>query len=474
MKKRILALALLTGMTLSMPSIGKNVALGDLKEFSLSNVKPSDSNKIFDSNHWAYKTLKNITEKYGVLTGKPSDTFVENKPISRNEAAIILVNLMGKIQEQNLKIEEGDLARIEILQQELNSDIDRLSGRVALIEKDITELKGSVSRLEASGQKAWTNAFGEDFKITGGLQAAYTGAFQRGEDGYSPNFGLPYSEVSFSGKMMKNLDYKAQLVPTRNFTDWNANGLLRDIYISTDILPKHKIFVGQMARPVGEEAVLSPMEINFIDYSQASRKLLSNSAAMGVPYNHDVGVKIDGDWGLIDYSAGAFNGVGQNAFDIDRNMTIAGKASINPLYKKPEWGSLKLGGSILNGYHSSVALVGNGYQENIFGAHASYTYKKLCVSGELLGKDGFSSRGQDARAFFVDTIYSLNDKIQLLGRYDSFNPDTIISGDGTDEYVAGLNYLFRDNMMFMVNFVYVNNKFGKDSNRIGILSQVMF
>lgn len=472
MKKSFFAAALLLSLSLNFTVNAENTSLDDLKEFSLRNVTASDKGKAFDSNHWAYKTLKNITDKYGILVGKPGESFDGMKPLSRNEAAVILVNLMGKVEEQNMKVTAADKARIEILQQELSGEMNRLSGRVAVLENDVADLKGSVSRIEASEKKSWTNAFGEDFMLTGGLQAAYTGAFNSGVDGYSPNFGLPYSEVTITGKAMEHLNYKAQLIPTRNFTD-RAGGLLRDVYISTDILPKHNIIIGQVARPVGQEAVLSPMEINFIDYSQTSRKLLSNNTGTGIPYNHDTGIKIDGDWDFINYSAGTFNGTGQNSFDVDKNMTIAGKISVNPFYKNPELGELQIGGSILHGFTSPTALP-SGLYENIFGVHASYAYKKLCISGEFLGKDGFTAHGQDARGYFIDTIYTLNDKFQLLARYDRFDPDTAIGNDDSTEYVGGINYMFRDNMMFMVNFVHVNSRFGKNSNRIGFLSQVIF
>lgn len=476
MKKKIIISALLLGLSASSQMYAKSVALGELKNFSIENTKPSDNGKAFDPNHWAYRTLKNVTDKYGVLMGKPGEKFDGKQSISRNEAAIILVNLMGKIEEQNTKVNEADRAKIEILQQELGNEMNRLSGRVAMIEKDVAELKGSVSTLQASEKKALTTMFGEDFKLTGGLQAAYTGALSRGADGYSPNFGLPYSEVTITGKMTKHMNYKAQLVPTRNFTDTTANGLLRDVYFTSSIIPKHTVYVGQMARPVGKEATLSPMEINFVDYAQASRKLLSNSTSTGVPYNHDVGAKIDGDWGLVNYSVGAFNGTGQNAFDNNRTMTMAGRVSVKPFYKSPQLGDLEFGGSMLNGYASNTT-------ENICGIHGSYKYKKFGVSGEFLAKDGFLSNGQDAHGFFIDTMYNLTDKLQILARYDSFDPDLrpeegllpdSDSMKAATEYVAGVNYLLRDNVLLMLNFAYVNSKFGKDSNRIGILSQVMF
>jgi hypothetical protein len=466
MRKKILLSALLVGLSCNLPTAAKSVALNDLKDFSIDRVKPADNGKAFDPNHWAYKTLKNVTDKYGVLIGKPEENFDGTKPISRNEAAIILVNLMGKVEDQNTKLNEGDKAKIEILQQELSGEINKLSGRVEAVEKSVAELKGSVSNIEESSKKSWKNAYGEDFKITGGLQAGYTAMPVKGADGYSPNFGLPYSEVAISGKLHEHLNYTAQLVPTRNFSDTTFNGLLREAYVSTDILPNHKVYIGQITRPVGREATLSPLNIDFVDYSQSSRKLISNNTANYDPHNQDAGVMVSGDWNPVSYSVGTFNGSGNNSFDSNRRTSIAGQATIKPFYKNPALGSLELGSSLL--------AQNTNYRENLVGYHTSYTYKKFNLKGEYLNKTGFVNSGQKARGWVLDTKYNLTDKITLLVRYDNFDPNIKALEDGSVEYVAGINYLFKDNLGLLVNFVNVDNQVGRDSHRIGFLTQVMF
>jgi len=190
---------LMTGVVMNSPVAAKTTALSDLKDFNIDNVKSSDKGKAFDPNHWAYKTLRNVTNKYGVLIGRPGETFDGTKPISRNEAAIILVNLMGKVEDENIKVSDADKAKIEILQQELSGEIAHLSGRVAALENDVTQLKGTVSNIDQSNKKTLKTAFGEDFKLTGWIQAGYTAIPKKGSSDYSPNFGLPYGELAISG-----------------------------------------------------------------------------------------------------------------------------------------------------------------------------------------------------------------------------------------------------------------------------------
>jgi len=466
MRKKILLSALILGIGLSTQALAKSVALDDLQDFSIDNVKISDKGKAFDSNHWAYKTLKNVSYKYGILVGKPEEALDGNKPISRNEAAIILVSLMGKIEDKNIKMNEADKAKIEILQQELNGEINRLSGRVDAVEKSVSEVQGKVANLEDQSKGTWHTAFGQDFKLTGGLQAGYTAVPVKGEENYSPNFGLPYSEIGISGKLHDHLDYTAQLVPTRNFSDTTFNGLLREAYVSTDIIPKHQLAIGQMTRPVGREALLSPLGIDFIDFSQASRKLLSNDPATYDPHNQDTGVKLSGNWDLIDYSVGTFNGSGNNSFDTNRKSSIAGQVNVKPFGKNTALGQLEMGSSLL--YQNT------NYTENLVGYHTSYTYKKFNIKGEYLAKSGFTQAGQKARGWFIDGKYNVTDKLILLARYDNFDPDIKASVDKSVEYVAGVNYLFTDNLGLLVNFVNVDNQSGRDGHRVGFLTQFMF
>lgn len=492
MKKSILISALMVGLFCNLPALAKSVALNDLNDFSIDKVKPSDKGKAFDPNHWAYKTLKNVTDKYGVLIGRPGESFDGTRPISRNEAAIILVNLMGKVQEQNMKVNEGDRAKIEILQQELNGEIASLTGRVEAVEKSVAELKGSVSNIEESSKKSWKNAFGEDFKITGGLQAGYTAIPKRGSSDYSPNFGLPYGEVTFSGKLHKHFNYMAQLVPTRNFIDLTslsnhtlgANGLLREAYVSTDIIPRHTVYLGQVTRPIGREASLSPMGIDFVDYSQLSRKLIGNNPSSYDPRNQDVGAMISGNWEPVSYALGTFNGTGQNSFDGNRSQCIAGQITVRPLFKTPQLGSLELGSSMMHGYNGFVMSDdGARVLENLLGFHGGYTYNKFNVKGELMYKRGYINSGQLARAWNIDTKYNLTNKLALLARYDNFNPnmqpslsdaESTINNSGSTEYIGGFSYALTDNLSAIVNFVSVNNKFGKGSQRVGFLTQYLF
>ncbi|MCK5176787.1 MAG: hypothetical protein KAQ92_03615, partial [Candidatus Aenigmarchaeota archaeon] len=199
-RKIVLVGTILAGLAFTLPVNAQKIALSEIE--ALSSTKAFEKGKAFDKNHWAYKTLQNISKNYSLRTGKS----IKNGSISRDEAAVIFVNLIGKIEDQNLKLSEAEKAKIEILQEELGSELEGL-------EAGLVALQGRVSKLEETDKKLWGFAHGEEFTITGGLQSVFYGNFQTGTDNsVAPNFGLPYSEVAFSGKMHEHLDYKAILV----------------------------------------------------------------------------------------------------------------------------------------------------------------------------------------------------------------------------------------------------------------------
>ncbi len=438
---------MLAGLALALPVSAQSIALSELNNYSLESTTPSSQGKTINKNHWAYKTLQNISKTYG-LQG-----FDSSATISRKEAAIILVNLMGQVEEKNLKLNEVEKAKVEILQQELSAEINRL-------EADIAVLKGRVSEVEEKSRTLWGFNYGEDFKITGAARASYYANFQAGNPSTPSNFSLPYGEVRLTGKLAEHVGYQALLVPTRNFTS-TANGILDDFYVHTDIIPNHEVQLGQIWLPFGLEAPLYPQDLDFIEYSQISRNL-----GQGL----DTGTQIIGDWGFVSYTAGIYNGVGQNATDNNHGLGYASQLNFNPFHEHPEWGELLIGGSHLISRNTTNNLDG-------IGGHISYDIGKFGINFEYLDVDGINgSSMNEGQGLYADLIYRYNDKLTLLTRFDQFNPDISVGNDASYEYVFGANYLIAPNVLLMVNYTYADRLSAaqKDSSRLGGLAQVLF
>jgi len=300
MKKNFLA-ASIALLVLNSPVLAKTISLNELQN-SQANFKPAVNitAKEVNSGHWAYKSLENITGKYGLLVGDAGEKFDGSRPLTRNEAAVILVNLIGKVEQERININDAEKMQIDILKNELSEEITALTGRVAVLEDTVCKLQGTVSNIEKSNTKTLKYSFGEDFKINGGMQLRYNGIAQKGADSgtFSPNFSIPLSDIRFSGKIAKHINYMVEPVYNRT---WGgaAGGLLADAYISTDILPHHTIYVGQTRIPIGVEGTTSPFALNTIDRAQIARNFSDY---------RDVGVKIAGSYPIVDYYLGTYNG----------------------------------------------------------------------------------------------------------------------------------------------------------------------
>ena len=455
--KKILITALLLGTAFNLPAFAGSSTLQEIQDLPSGNATVADPAKAFDKDHWAYKSLKNISEKYGLLVGKPDEKFDGSKPLTRNEAAVILVNLTGKIEESNAALTESEKTQLDILRQELKSETQKLTGRVAALETSVDSLKGSVSKLEETDKKQWQYGFGEKFKINGIFQAKYAGNIRKGADNYPSNFSIPLSEFDFSGQFYPHINYSVGLRGDRAFTS-SAKGLLGDAFVSTDLIPHHTIYLGQTRVPIGYEGTLSATVLETLDRSQISRKFSDT---------RDLGIKAAGNWNFVDYSIGTYNGNGQNSADTNNDLTVASWLVLKPLYKYPQLGKLEVGG----GYEIGKNSVSN---QNISSFYTGYKYKKYGIRGEYAFSNGYTTADQKANGWYIHNSYDLTKKLQLIARYDQFDPNTKTAKDLISEYVLGSSYLLADNVKLQLNLVYVNNQAGRNSERAGILTQYKF
>ncbi len=106
---------------------------------------PADEMRDLSSNHWSYKAIEALTEKYGVMSGYPDKTFRGSKNMTRYEMAAALYKVMTKVEELIATANRGesssistppnmvtkeDLATINLLQKEFRDEIAILRGKV--------------------------------------------------------------------------------------------------------------------------------------------------------------------------------------------------------------------------------------------------------------------------------------------------------------------------------------------------------
>lgn len=465
MKKKVLIAGMAVLLAAVSPVYAKTTALQDLQDLP-GPARTITSQDAFGPNHWAYKTLANVSRKYGLVIGQAGEKFDGNKPLTRNEAAVLLVNLAGKIQQDNVTLSDAEKAQMEILKEELSADVAKLAGRV-------DKLEATVSKIQASDKKNVKFAYGDSYQVTTGIQTRYTGMMKQGSSATPDNFKLDLAEFGLQGKMQDHLDYRMSLLPSRNIgKDSTSTTMLGDMYVGTDIIPHHTVQLGQTRLPIGVEGALSPYSIDFADRSQITRAYSDT---------RDLGVKVNGNWKYAEYFAGAYNGARNNTAETNSSMDICSWVNFKPLASLPKYGSLKIGGGYTTGRNGAVATDSTGKNKSdkdyhLTGFAGEYSYKKFTVNGEYMRSDAFSTKTYKeniADGYYYTLKYRLNKKIELLTRYDVLNPNRQSDNNKISEYTVGSNYFFKDrNFMLKTNYVYVRYPGdGLNSHRIVVQTQ---
>lgn len=443
LSKKFLIICAVCLFLVGTPALAKTTALSDLEEIHNISKIVNEPGKPFDRNHWAYQSLKQLSEKYGLLYGKSAEQFASDKPLSRNEAAVILVNLLGKIEKEKPTVDEVDQKQFQIMKNEFSQELTVLAGRV--------------EKLENADKHTFKASLSEDNNITGVMQLLYNGSITNGDNGVPQNFSIPTIDIGLKGKIREHLFYTITTFPSRNFNS-SANGLLGDAYVSTDILKNHIVYFGQKRKPIGVEGAQSSYTLETINRSQISRTFGDK---------RDTGVTITSERGLIDYYGGIYNGNTINSTDNNATLEYVATVAINPLYKTPQYGELKIGGTY---DHARTT-----FSSNLFGVFGKYKYKKFTLLAEYAKKDRYNNTDTPAEGWFIHGAYNFNDKWQLITRFDKFDGNLHPGRQYQNEYTFGVNRYFNSyKLKTMCNYIYIQNPNNIDSNRIMLLTQYMF
>jgi hypothetical protein len=183
----------------------------------LQDVAPTD---------WAFEALQSLVERYGCIAGYPNGTFRGNRSLSRYEFAAGLNACMNQIERlvaSSQSILKEDLDKIQKLNQEFQTELATLRGRIDGLEARTAELEenqfstttklegeaifalgGIVSGSRADGEDASRNTvFGNRNRLE--FNTSFSGKdnlFARLSAGSFPEFaeetGYPAGELSFA------------------------------------------------------------------------------------------------------------------------------------------------------------------------------------------------------------------------------------------------------------------------------------
>jgi phosphate-selective porin OprO/OprP len=279
-------------------------------------------------------------------------------------------------------------------------------------------------------------------QISGVIQTEYQG-FQ--QTGVNNAFSLHRARLDVKGDIDDNWNYEV-------YTEFAGTTKLLDAYTTYKIADYLKFTAGQFKVPFSIESLISDSQLEFIDRTQVVNALAGRQTdVIGNQQGRDLGIQINGSFAklddhyLFDYTLGVFNGAGYDVTtDNNSHKDIVGRFTVHPVK------NLSVSANFYDGQGNYGTPVKN-YLRNRGGFDARYVIGGLSLQAEYdKGTDGTIKRdgwyGQ--AAYFV-----IPKKLQLAARYDTYDPNKLITTDRTQIYTGGINYFFNSWAKFTVDYL---------------------
>ena len=277
-------------------------------------------------------------------------------------------------------------------------------------------------------------------------------------------FDVGLINILFDGKFRGGKEnFRIMLDPTHRSSHPDfMQTFFQDVYVESTRIPHHKILVGNSRPGVGVEGAQSPYTLSFINRSQISRNL-SNMRKFGV--------RLRGDYSLVDYDLGMYSS-STNFTAFFPGHEFDGWVNIKPLGKTDgKYGKIVTGAGIQSGEKHGTSYY-------MTGAYAGYRYKRFWTKFEYADANG-SNGGSGltnarSQGMFVTVGYFLTKKLELLARYDHFDPDKNIARNNRKEITLGTNYYLKGQALKLIfNYVFCKNDNADDSHRLMVGTQII-
>lgn len=236
----------------------------------------------------------------------------------------------------------------------------------------------------------------------------------------------------------------------------------QDLYVETTRIPHTSVLVGNSRPGVGIEGAQSPYTLAFINRSQISRNLANI---------RKFGVRVRGDYSLMDYDVGIYSS-STNFTAFFPGHEFDAWMNIKPLGKTDgKYGKLVTGAGLQSGEKHGMSYY-------LTGAYAGYEYKKFWTKFEYARANGSNGGSgltdRRSQGLFWTVAYHVTKKLEILARYDQFDPDREIKNNNQREYTLGANYYLKGQAMKLIfNYVYCQNDNKVDSHRLMMGTQFL-
>lgn len=340
---------------------------------------------------------------------------------------------------------DGKIDEDTLIGKIIHRDIVRTDIPSYLLRHELTykPQKGAISRIEYFGA------------YRGGLNADWN------DGDYDTTYDINSLQFGVLGKFRNSkTDFKISVNPRPSSERNYFQNFLADAYIVNSSIPNHKILIGHSRNLVGKEGGSSSYILPFVSRSQIARNFGSTRA---------LGIRLVGNYSLIDYNL-SLNSSDRYFHTPFAGPEFTGWVDLKPFGKTDgKYGQLTIGGGLNAGHNNTTYTVGSAY--------IGYRYKKLWTNFEYGIADGYNGKAvstNKAEGFNYTLGYKVHPRLQLIARYDQFDPNRDGKNDLRREYTAGINWFLKGQALRLIlNYVFCENQNRADSHRIILGTQIL-
>ncbi|GBU08620.1 porin [Bacteroidales bacterium] len=247
--------------------------------------------------------------------------------------------------------------------------------------------------------------------------------------------------------------------------DFGWNKALHELWGEYTPIDAFNIKFGQFKVPLTLENPVAALFRESIFNSQSILALTGNARdVIGARAGRDAGLQISGklfkknNFHQFEYMAALFNGTGFNVPDNNNHKDFAGAIFYQPI------SGLKLTASMYAGkakYQDSEQELRN-HVRNRWSVGGEYDVGHWYARSEYIrGNDGGTIRD----GYYGILMWKIAPlKWEVFGKYDYYKSDTAISGIGSEEISAGINYHFGLWSRLQLNYIHGNSKVAGNTN----------
>lgn len=312
-------------------------------------------------------------------------------------------------------------------------------------QADSLRAEAAIKQQEADANKKsfFVNA-ARSMKLSGYSQVRFQ---QFDETGKINGTDIRRARLSLQGDVTPYWSYQFQV-------DFAGGARLLDAVADFKPVDYLNVSVGQTKIPLSFESQMSDNKTEANDRSQVVEALVARGKDVNGNHNgRDLGIMLYGaflkinDKNVLDYRIGIFNGEGINVNDSNDAKSSAGRLIAHVMK------GLDVGASYYSGWDRFSTTKGEpttNQERSRYGFELNYDYKKFYFRGEYLqGKDGAISR----EGWYLQTGYFIaKNKVQLLAKYDVYDPNMSKTDDMSTRYVVGATWFFNNWSKLALNY----------------------